>query len=384
MKKSMFTKKIHVLHISKALITLHEVRSNSTAEIKKVYESEWSEKTLQAICDQLIADFDLKKVRLLFSGDCAYVIKYTLAKDIPRDAERAQLFTQMTSLIPETFTDDEWDFKELKTKDSKKKTYLIFVPVMSCYKSISAALSKAHIQVEAIESTQLAQIRHKNPVMGIALKEDLQGKDDEVLNLKLSHNFTETTNGTISKLSTQSEDEPVQIKSEQLLSKKYLLALLLTVLAALILIPSLLYLQKNKHTANNFNRSLTDKIQPTETPNPTQLPPTDLLAAVTASATVQINFGEYSVSVLNASGTPKAASTVATLLKENGFSTVTVGNSTVSGQVRTNIQVKESSVSAQLSERLSVILDVYNVQIDNSYLPNDFKYDVLIKVGKRE
>ncbi len=380
----MFTKKIHVLHISKALITLHEVRGNSTAEIKKVYESEWSEKTLQTICDQLIADFDLKKVRLLFSGDCAYVIKYTLAKEVPRDAERAQLFAQMTSLIPETFTDDEWDFKELKTKDSKKKTFLIFVPVMSCYKSISAALSKAHIQVEAIESTQLAQIRHKNSVMGIALKEDLQGKDDEVLNLKLSQNFTDTTDGTVSKPPANSENEPVQLKSEQLLSKKYLLALFLTVLAALILIPSMLYLQKNKHTANNFDRSLPEKVQPTETPIPSQLPPADLSTDLVASTGAQLNLSDYTVSVLNASGTPKAASTVAALLKENGFSTVTAGNSTISGQIQTNIQVKESSVSAQLSEKVSMILDVYNVQIDNSYLPNDFKYDVLITVGKRE
>lgn len=110
---------------------------------------------------------------------------YLLTVDVPVDINYSREYVAeiVQTEIPEEYENDEWDFIEKKT-GPKTRTVMVFAPVKKLWTELTTACAEAGISIVATEAEALAQLRHQQPEIGIALKNDVNGPDKKVLNLK--------------------------------------------------------------------------------------------------------------------------------------------------------------------------------------------------------
>lgn len=109
---------------------------------------------------------------------------------------------------------------------------------------------------------------------------------------------------------------------------------------------------------------------PTPTPEPTSTP----------TPTPEINLSDYSVQVLNGSGVSGAAAAVASLLEEEGFEGVEVGNAADEDYEETEVQLAEG-VPSEVYSIISSALSEYTV-VEGAELDEDAEFDIIIVVGQ--
>ncbi|MFH2061523.1 MAG: hypothetical protein ABIJ43_00900, partial [Candidatus Beckwithbacteria bacterium] len=180
----MFTKKIPIIYLTKNKLKVVLVKLGKEPKVLKADETSWNKDSLAELFKQAKKQLKTKSVRILLAEDLSYVLQLNIPFDTKLKNERSLIEEKIKSEIPEILEDDDWDFKETGRKTQSDKQVIAFAPVKSSFTLISQALTDAGLKVEAIEPEVVSKIRHENPLIGLALKTDLKGKDEKVLNLK--------------------------------------------------------------------------------------------------------------------------------------------------------------------------------------------------------
>ena len=278
---------------------------------------------------------------------------------------RKEIFDKIQSVIPEDLGDSDWDYKIVAEKRNKK-TVLVFAPVKEKFAFISKTLQKLKFEVEAIEPISVAKMRHSDPIIGLALKKDLKGKDEEILNFALN-------TPKISEISKENNDQGSNLIPKQEQRKKiFLKYLLIGLFIAILFILGLLYWQSARlsRPSNQSNlKSATPFLKKT-------------VFTITPQLEKKIDLSDLKINVLNGSGNAGEAANVAEILEEDGFKNIETGNATNSAFIDTVLQVKRSKNNDELVNRISNLLNEYSVTWQNPLTASN-EYDLLIIVGKK-
>lgn len=333
----------------------------ANARIVKTVKQAWDTQTLAKLFTTIKESVGSRAVRILLADEFSYILEL----DIPIHVlnKRLHIEQQLKTHIPEILHSNEWDYKEIPSK-SKEKKALVFAPVKYVYDALLKASEASGLHIEAVEPVQIAGRRHKNPVVGLAIKTDLKGKDEEVLNV-IPTQYIASTN-------TSPDDNEVEKNSQPYKIWIILAATLLLIVGCVYIIYSQFTKPRNippstEEPTPTIETSLSPTSPPEETPTPTE--------------EVTLDPSAYTVQVLNGSGVIGVSTEVKNLLEAEGFEKVTTGNADNYDYTATIIRHK-SSVPSQIVPFLSEVLSEYDIE-ESDPLTTDESYDVLIIVGKK-
>lgn len=111
------------------------------------------------------------------------------------------------------------------------------------------------------------------------------------------------------------------------------------------------------------------------TPTPTQIP---------EESVEEVDYSEYSVSVLNGSGIPGEAGTVQELLEELGLKDIDTGNAESYDYETTEVSFKDSVPSSVFNDIEETLGGEYTVELTESTLDEDSSFDIIIIVGVKK
>lgn len=361
----MFTSQKKIVYITKTDIEGVSVSLGQSPDIKERFKTSWNAENLSSIIKEVVSKLSTDKVLLLLGQDLAYVLEFTLPKSTAEDSQRYAIYKIVQSQVPEIIGDDQWDYKESGNSDTGKKI-IAFVPVFATFQLLSEAFHKTGCSVIATEPEQISKLRNPDPILGIALKDDITGKDQESLNLKLFNAVVDKPSAKTP--SPENDSVPEDSETKPKLQKGYLMALLLVGIIGALSVGGI-----------TFYRSIQPQTQKppvvASTPSSSPSPTVPIVAD-------QINPEDYSVQIQNGSGIPGEADYVAGLLRNDGFTQITTSNADSYNYQDTVVQTKESSFSANLTQKIADILPDYTIE-KGKPLTEDEDYDLLIIVGQK-
>lgn len=195
------------------------------------------------------------------------------------------------------------------------------------------------------------EIQDINPMISTAYKDDLKGKDEDVLNIGLLQMLP-------SKNITQKKPFPTII-----------IAVIGCIVSIAIFAEIIVYkniFSKKTHEVSKISKSVS-------TPTLSPIPVT--------TKTQEIDRSAYSISILNASGKNGQATKAKKFLEENGFNVVKTGNAEREDQEKTEIRFKQNvpkELASLLDKTLETLYD-FSVGIN---LEENQEVDILIVIGK--
>jgi hypothetical protein len=366
----MFTKQKIVIAITKQSVQVSTVALEHPPRKLQTKTYPLSDRNLTDILVAIAPHIKNSEILVLISDDLSYTLSCTIPKTSTSSDERAAVARIIKTEIPEILENNEWDFKETKlVKDTKE--VLVFAPIKKFFNELSIATTKASLTIEAIEPASIAAERHEDPIIGIALKKDIKGKDEEVLNVvpAIITPSTQQADSTQIANSSHSSDTEVATASS---SRKQLIIVAITLIVFTAIVIAGIYMVMNKNTPSSSDtdpeeiRTPTPIAQPTtnsSTPTPTPIDVTDI-----------------TVHVLNGTGEAGASSAVRDALSPLDFKSIDVGNADSYTYTDTEIQ-KKDSVSDEIIAAIKDKLSDYTI-VETNPLTSTFKYDVLIIVGE--
>lgn len=399
----MFGSKVTILSLSQKQVGASVVALGKTPKVQQLASSPWTPETLGETLKQLASQLPGRTIRVLLAEDIAYVVELHLPKQ--EALNREQVLSQLKIQIPEELHDHDWDFRlepASKAAQADGQKILAFAPVQQLWQLFSTAVMQACLEVEAVEPEQIARKRHPDPVIALALKTDLKGKDEQVLNLKTLPAEPDTAplpqaqdQPTTDQLQKR-EETPVSPKLEMPLPKPALLlqhqvpptplskpgskkpyVLLAGGVALLVaLIGGGLVISQRAFAP-----------QPSPTPLPTAIPsptPEPTPEATQSAVLKPEDLQDYSVQILNGSGVAGEAGKVLTLLETEGFTTIATGNAENFDYEKTEVHLAQG-VDDQLFEVVERALgDQFTVTRYPTPMTDQAEYDIVIIVGTRK
>lgn len=180
---------IHMFNQSKIVLTFLrkkiiacKVSMNRQKTISHVYEFGWETNTLDLIFENIQSIYHTKEVHILLSKEVYYLQKVSIPSDIEKTERRKYVLEILEERIPEVLGLNDFDFKIIGEKENEVEV-LAFAPISVLTTSVKDACENTGLHVIAIEPEEVARARNTNPILGIVLKEDIEGKDEDVLNL---------------------------------------------------------------------------------------------------------------------------------------------------------------------------------------------------------
>lgn len=242
-----------------------------------------------------------------------------------------------------------------------------------------------------------AQIQNINPIMSLAFKEDIKGKDEQVLNLELMNkvsllddrakkkiepNTSQHLEGFESQLIGDSEIKPYSrwhSFTRSHLAKLIALLLVLWIGGGVYFYFNI-YSKKSdlplseapktdKPTTENGKLKTDNRISPEAT------------SSASATSSGELDFSKYSIAVLNGSGRAGEAGRLESILKEEGFNVTEVGNADRSDYEQTEIRHKEAVPEEVILELDKSLKSVYS-EIVSRKLEEDSVTDIVIIIGE--
>ena len=174
-----------ILHFLPEKLMVAVVKLGQTPVIEQTAEIDWQ---VEGLADAL-AQFESQikgEVRILLSDELSYVLELEVPTDVKEEKLRQFVAEHAKAKIPEALQAEDWDFKIFSLPEDEVGQIIVFAPVKDKFKKISQALATAKIKVEAVEPELVAKTRNEDPMLGLALKSDIKGKDEQVLNLNLA------------------------------------------------------------------------------------------------------------------------------------------------------------------------------------------------------
>lgn len=202
-------------------------------------------------------------------------------------------------------------------------------------------------------------VQNISPAISLAYKEDIKGKDEDVLNLGLLKIIHKDKNEILSNLPAQASMQKHHSSNMAILAIGFFT--ILGIFGSLLLY--------------NQNIFLKNSLSPTPAPV-TILSPTPL-----ATPTVKIDLSKYMISILNGTSKAGEATKAEDLLKNDGFNVVKTGNAETFDYEKTEVRFKE-----KVPNELILLLDkslktLYDFSIARK-LEEKEETDILIIIGK--
>jgi hypothetical protein len=360
----MFDTSVPVLYFSKNAVQLANVITSGNPHVAGKKSFPWARtQTLLPIISKLAPLLSKRKVRILLSPDLSYTITLAIPSSVKTKEERAYIKNLVQDQIPELLESDDWDFKELESSKSEKKV-LAFAPVSSFFNELSKVITATNLSVEAIEPEEVAKTRHNDPIIGIALKTDISGKDQNVLNV-----FPKQVSET---------DDADKKKPASSVAKRLVQTIIISIGILVIGFGSWLLFQNYQ---NNQSTPAENNVSPVPSEyNEPIVEPTAEQIATDASKLI-IDQSDYSVLVLNGTGIPKESTYVQKKLSEAGFLSLKTGNADAYDYIDTEVQIKEE-VPIEIVGKIQELLPEYSV-IEGDMLQENSDYDLVIVVGTK-
>ncbi len=398
----MFTKKIPIIYLSKTKLKVVLVKLGKEPKVVKADETGWNKDSLADSFKQAKKQLKAKTIRLLLADDLSYVLQLNIPFNTKPADERKLIEEKIKPEIPEILEHDDWDFKETGRKTQKDKQVIAFAPVKSAFTLISQALTDANLKVEAIEPEVVSKVRNNDPLIGIALKKDLKGKDEKVLNLNLkkllpskpkvtgSDPVTDKSKPEATKPSTdkkpdgselQAKADPDKIgtssepkkEPEKPKVNKSLIIIFAVTLALGALVTGGILVQKS---------ALEKRPSPTPTPLIIASPEPSPSPTPSPSPEPEIVLSEYKIQSLNGTGGKGIAGAVKDLLEAEGFEDVDADNADELDHTQTTVQLKQDTPDAVWNTIERALNSDYDLVKSKEPLTEDSDYDVIITVGE--
>jgi hypothetical protein len=175
----------------KKLIVCH-VKPGAKKPIFDVREYGWDDKTLDIVLTKVRDLYKTKSIRILFTREVSYVLRVSVPRDLDLESKRQTILDKLLERVPEILENRDFDFVSLQNDPLKEdQDVLAFAPVGELSMALRKAVASANIAIEASEPEELAKTRDVNPLIGLAMKEDIKGKDETVLNLQFNESIGE-------------------------------------------------------------------------------------------------------------------------------------------------------------------------------------------------
>lgn len=353
-----------VISLSREKVAIHkvEVRTSKTTEL---FTASWSIESLEKVITSMAAAVSAREIRLLLEEDLAYVVAGDVPEFNKEKSKREQIREIIRQEVPEEVSDEDWDYKLLGKK--QKKQFQAFVPVLDLYKPFVEAMTAADFSIEVVEPAVLAKKRHENPVVGIVLKDDEKGKDENVLTLEV-------------------DTENVKKKRlESVVRIGMLSSVLVGILIATLV--TIFMLSQQNQKKEQIEVPLVSEAQQEESGNEAESNLEDQTSIeVTEEAVVvvdadELEIEELTLQVQNGSGQAGVAGLIAEQLEVAGFENIETANADAFDYENVSVYFK-----GNLSEQNSILslieeaLSEYTV-IQSGNLEEDDSYDVVVIVG---
>ena len=211
----------------------------------------WDENTFEISLAKIIEKLKSKKVRILLNDVFSYVIRLKVPVGMNKAEERIFVSGEISEKIPEFLNDRDWDYKEINFNMTSKsgveesvKDVLVFSPVKYLLDLLSKVVNKTGIEVEAVEPVEIAITRNSNPIIGLALKDDLNREDKEELNIYITRSkkepeLKEIIKSENSELQTDSEIVPNTESKPEVVPRKSHNLIILIILVVFTLVSAL-------------------------------------------------------------------------------------------------------------------------------------------------
>jgi len=356
----MFFGRSKIIYITKNTIVAAAVSGGSSPQIKKRFDAAWTSETLAQVLEQSLKNIGVGgKIRLLLGEDITYVMEFPVPDELEGAQRRSAVFEQFYRQIPEELDDLDWDYQDMVAEDGRRMA-LAFAPIMSVYCAVSDVFYALGCDVSTIEPEQMARLRHNDPIIGIALKQDIEGRDEEVLSLGL-HSPSSNPQPDSKQQSTAVVDkQDAQQNKKPAIRKEYALILFATIIFAGV---SIVGLQVSRSRLSKTPPSVDQALVAHATPAiPTPTP--EVLS-------------DYAVQVLNGSGVEGGTEHVVEELLAQGFSQADTGNADNYDYAQMIVRIKQATVSTQLQAALERALEAYDFRLDMDQ-KNIIDYDVVI------
>ena len=210
------------------------------------------------------------------------------------------------------------------------------------------------------------EIQNISPLISLAYKEDIKGKDEDVLNLGLKNLFQKNT---------QIQDLPKQVPT--ITSKESSIAPTVKHHFPNVIIVIIFLIMLTTSGLLVYNKNILPKKKPTPTSTPIQvLSPTPL-----ATPTTEIDLSLYTITILNGTGRENEATKLETILQDGGFNVVKTGNADNFNYEKTQLRFKEKVPDEAELPLDKTLKTLYDLSIGTK-LEEEYDSDILIIVGK--
>jgi hypothetical protein len=372
----MFLKSKNIIYVGRGKLTAVEVIDAVQKKFGRVQEAGWSYETFDIALAELVNKFKSKEYRLLLSDDLAYVLRVEVPGNVAKNSVREFVHTKIQEKIPENVDENEWDYKEIKGKPGELQVVIAFAMVKKFSDILNKALSATPLIIEAVEPETIAKTRDSNAYIGLALKDDITGRDEDVLNIQLNaEQHREEPKIEISTAEKPSEANAVPPPKAQVTKQLFsfkLLFLIIPVVLIGILAGGLLYIRNSK-VATTENMSM---------PEPEVANEVTISPSPESTSYPEIDLTKIKIQILNGTGTAGEATNVSEILGFEGFENFTIGNAQAFNYENTEISLKLDY--ANLFDTFERALNSeYAVVRAESELSTDNNFDVVVIVGVR-
>lgn len=387
---------VSVVFITKGKMTGVNVDEKKSKLFDSV-ELGWDSNTFDISLSQILTKLKSKRIRVLLDNTISYTLRLSIPTGINEIQERKLISEKIKEKIPEVLKDEDWDYKEIQfnvssknqTTKGKEREVIVFSPVKYVTELLRKAKSNLNLEIEAIEAVEIAQTRNTNPMIGIALKEDIKGDDKDVLNIDLNTarkeedfkqvlNEEKPKNEQVTKENEPQETEEYQDEEEDKPSGKKVIVtvvLILVIVGFLSVFGYMVYKNffapkpaPDQKTAAVENVTPTEKVEPSPTAKPTQ---------------EVYDLTKYRVDILNGSGIAGEAQNVVSILQTEGYAQFDTGNANSYNYQDTEISTVADFPKSLIEQIVNDLGDTYSVSTPSSTLANP-DYDLQIIVGARK
>jgi len=357
----MFDKDHPVIFVTKDKLEVYKCDIGDQKTAKKIAEGSWNKDSLNNVIKNIINKLHYKKVRILLADDLSYNLEISINKDV--ENERLAVKEKIVGKISENLSDQDWDYKII-TEKLDTKLVKFFAPLKAFWTIFSQAVKNAGLKIEAVEPVAIAKERHQNPIIGLCLKKDLQGKDEKVLNMKPIDDKSQMPS---------SFDYVDKTQPKSSISNKKLLTIVVTIfIISSLIIGGILRSRKSKQEEISSPSSLT-----VTTPSPAA-------SSESSPSPETLDLSSYSIQVLNGSGVAGEADNVKDTLEAGGFEEINTSNADNYDYTDTEVSLKDDVSESIYDEIENILSSSYTVVLDSDPLTSSSDYDVVIIIGEKD
>ncbi len=343
-------KEIYVLSLSRSEVELSIVDSKNKKVLDK-HKTKWnpdSPEESAKILEFLKSSKKSSKIRILLRKDAYYLLELPYKAGLTR----RDIHKKVSGIIPEELDEKSWDYKVVEEK------IVAFAPVKSIYEAILKPLKETQKEVEAVEPEEISIQQNEDPVIGIALKTDLKGKDTEVLNLEEKKEPRKAANKKDKQNKTEEEIKKQDLKKNIIL----IVVIMLLFGGAIFMLVS--YSNKVKaRKANNIQKTLEEIEKKDKRTQPTTQRMEEMKILITGIELEKDHAKE--------------------ILEAEGFEKIAVGKNLDEEPEKTLLQRKKDVLQETIDLIEQALNSEYDLEISEEPLEEENENSVVLTVGQR-